>query len=107
MRTLIYVAQKDKNIHLPLNKIFFQAGFSVVMERNKALNLILVLADNPINAKLIKHAASKKLIDNLKLQQPNNHDPAYDILKKISGKDYGERDYQAWEKYLRSDAGTR
>jgi hypothetical protein len=102
LRTLIYVAKKDKNIHLPLDKIVFEAGFPVVTERNKALNIIAVLADNPTNAKLIKHAIGKQLIDNLKLQQPSNHNPAYEILKKISGKNYGERDYQAWEKYLTS-----
>ena len=102
LRTLIYLAQKDKNIHLPLDKIFYETGFPIVTERNKALYVISALADNPTNAKLIKHAIGKQLIDNLKLQQPSNHNPAYEVLKKISGKNYGERDYQAWEKYLRS-----
>ena len=36
----------------------------------------------------------------LRLGQPNNHDYAYRILKAISGQQFGERDYQAWETWL-------
>ena len=42
------------------------------------------------------------LLAMLRLQQPNNHDFAYLILKAISGQSYGERDYSAWEAWLRA-----
>jgi hypothetical protein len=38
-----------------------------------------------------------KLIKLLRLLQPNNHSIAQSILKKVSGKDFGERNYKAWE----------
>ena len=37
----------------------------------------------------------------LRLEQPNNHDQAYDVLKAISGQGYGERDYDAWAAWLK------
>jgi hypothetical protein len=33
----------------------------------------------------------------LRMLKPNNHDPAYEILKLVSGESYGDRDYAAWE----------
>jgi hypothetical protein len=35
----------------------------------------------------------------LRLAQPNNHDPAYEILMQVSGETFGERDYAAWERW--------
>ena len=35
----------------------------------------------------------------LKLEKANNHDPAYEILKQVSGEGFGERDYAAWERW--------
>jgi len=40
----------------------------------------------------------------LRLEQPNNHDYAYKILKAISGQELGERDYAAWESWLNAVA---
>jgi hypothetical protein len=31
----------------------------------------------------------------LRLAKPNNHDPAYEILRKVSGETFGDRDYAA------------
>jgi hypothetical protein len=36
----------------------------------------------------------------LKLKQPNNHNISYQLLKKISGKDFGEDNSIAWEKWI-------
>jgi hypothetical protein len=38
----------------------------------------------------------------LRLEQPNNHDPAYQILTKVSGEAFGDRDYAAWERWAAS-----
>ena len=40
----------------------------------------------------------------LRLLQPNNHDHAYFILKTISGKEFGDRDYDAWAQWLKQQA---
>jgi len=38
----------------------------------------------------------------LRLRQPNNHDFAHSILKQISGRSFGDREYAAWEAWLAS-----
>jgi hypothetical protein len=43
----------------------------------------------------------------LKLEQPNNHDPAYRILRTVSGENFGERDYAAWERWAAQSRGNR
>jgi hypothetical protein len=44
--------------------------------------------------------AGPTLIKLLELEQPNNHDFVYSILKQVSGKDLGERDIAAWQRWL-------
>ncbi len=49
---------------------------------------------------MVATRAGATLLAMLRLQQPNNHDFAYSILKRISGQSFGERDYAAWEAWL-------
>ncbi|MFA5960575.1 MAG: hypothetical protein WC785_08655 [Tatlockia sp.] len=49
---------------------------------------------------LIIHKGKKNLLALLQLKQPNNHDWAYLLLKKISGKNYGAYNLSAWEKWF-------
>lgn len=69
-------------------------------DRNKAVSL---LASVPLNKKsrlLIINKGQKDLLNLLRLKQPNNHDWAYLLLKKISGKNYSEYDISAWERWF-------
>lgn len=69
-------------------------------DRNKALSL---LANTPLDKKsrlLIIHKGQKDLLALLHLKQPNNHDWAYVVLKKISGENYDEYDISAWERWF-------
>jgi hypothetical protein len=71
-------------------------------DRNKALNIILESAGSPkANQAIIDHGGDY-LISLLRLKQPNNHEPAYYILKKVSGKNFGEHDIVAWQRWLNS-----
>lgn len=71
-----------------------------VDERNKTLILLNKLADQPrYHAGLVRLAA-RQLLSLLKLQQPNNHQFAYQILRKLSAKSYGARDYGAWQAWV-------
>jgi hypothetical protein len=40
--------------------------------------------------------AGPTLLAMLELQQLNNHDPAWETVKRLSGEEYGARDYAAW-----------
>jgi hypothetical protein len=69
-------------------------------DRNKAVSL---LASAPLDKKsrlLIIHKGQEDLLALLQLKQPNNHDWAYLLLKKISGKNYSEYDISAWERWF-------
>lgn len=75
-------------------------------DRNKAAYVLDALARRPGAGAEIMPAVPA-LLDLLRLQQPNNHAPAYSILKKLSGKDFGERDYAAWERWATRAMGEK
>lgn len=69
-------------------------------DRNKALLVLLNAANSSSSKQLIIREGTKQLVSLLRLKQPNNHEMAYDLLKKISGKDFGSHNPDAWEKWL-------
>jgi hypothetical protein len=72
-------------------------------DRNKAVAVVAGLVARPDGAKLYREVIAQAgpiLIKLLALEQPNNHDFAYSILKQVSGKDFGERDVAAWQRWL-------
>lgn len=100
MRVIGAILMQNKTIPTPINEICTALNYPSTTDRNKALFITLTLIDNPNVAAYIKQHAGQHLINMLKLEQPNNHDFSFLILKKMSGKQYGERDYDAWEKWL-------
>ena len=75
--------------------------FPATTDRHKAAAILSGMADQTEYHNAITKQAGPVLLQMLKLSQPNNHDFAYDILKKVSKKDYGERNYDSWEKWLK------
>ena len=71
-------------------------------DRNKALYVLLYEANANASKKLILQKGGDKILSLMQLKQPNNHDPAYDLLKKISGKDFGSTNLRAWKNWIYS-----
>ena len=71
-------------------------------DRNKSLYVLLTSAENKITRQALISKADQPLLDLLALKQPNNHDPAYQILKKISGQDFGEYNLSAWRQWFKT-----
>lgn len=71
-------------------------------DRNKTLHILLESSTDKAAKKLIIAQAGEKLIDLLRLKQPNNHKTAWLLLKSISGRDFGEHDISAWKTWLDS-----
>jgi hypothetical protein len=69
-------------------------------DRNKSLLAVLSSDFTPAKKQQIIQTSGETLINLLALKQPNNHLPAYEILKKISGKDFGEFNLSAWRAWL-------
>ena len=71
--------------------------FPTVTDRNKALYILAGLARHPKYVPYIIRGAKIKLIENLKMLQPNLHENSYRVLQVLSGKKYGSREYLVWE----------
>lgn len=71
-------------------------------DRNKALFILFTAVDAQQLKAVILQKGGDQLLALLKLKQPNNHDWAYQILKKMSGKDFGSTNVVAWTKWVTS-----
>ncbi len=100
MRVLGATLERVKVSDFPVDKVIVALDFPSETDRNKALYILLSLSNQPKYAKYIRTHAATLLINHLKMFQPNLHDGSYEVLTKISGKKYGERDYKAWQDWL-------
>lgn len=98
MRVLQDIAHHRPDVAVPVEPALAAIDFPATTDRNKALAMLHGLAARPELRPAIR-ARAPQLIAALRLQQPNNHDFAYQILKTISGEAHGERDYAAWERW--------
>ena len=102
MRILSQVAEERTGVAIPIRPFLDALDFPDTTDRNKSLATLDALTGRPENKGILLREAGPKLVRILRLLQPNNHDYAYGILKKISGKDFGERNYEAWGQWLDS-----
>ncbi len=100
VRVLSEIALKHPEMEIPVEPILQVLNFPAATDRNKAGYTLASLSLKEKNKKIILHKAGIILLAMLRLEQPNNHDPAYSILKNISGENFGDRDYGAWEKWV-------
>ena len=70
-----------------------------ITDRNKALYVLDNAAEDKETGTIILNKAGRKLLALLQLQQPDNHEIAYLLLKKISGKDFGSTNIGAWKNW--------
>lgn len=92
------IAVKPSNFDmLPVIKML---DAPILTDRNKALFMLMGLSDNPKHKRYIIQNANKALMTALKMKQPNLHGNVHALLKKMSQKDFGERDYIAWQNWL-------
>jgi hypothetical protein len=99
MRVLGATLAKN-NVDFPVQEAITALDFPMETDRNKALYIILSLTNQPRYAKFIAVHAKTELLEELKMRQLNLHDLAYEVLKKISGKNYSDRNYVAWKNWL-------
>lgn len=103
MRVLGAIAEKYKLSDSEIKKVINALDYPLVTDRNKAAFIIHnVIKNDPSKHSLVVKSAGAALLKLLKLQQPNNHDFAYQILKEISHQNYSEHDYQSWERWIKT-----
>ena len=99
LRVLIHIAQDYPEVPIPIAQVVEALGYPNTTDRNKAAYILVELAKRAEHRETLIEQAVPILLEMLKLQQPNNHDPAYRILTQLSGQQYGARDYAAWEQW--------
>lgn len=100
MRVLSAISTYHKDLDLSIDAVLEALNFPSTTDRNKASAILAGLADRPAYQKDIIKKGGHILLKILRLTQPNNHDFAYQILRTVSGKDFDERDYAAWERWV-------
>jgi hypothetical protein len=90
---------RGANVDFPIRDLIVALDFPSSADRNKAAYTVSALADQTRYRDIIRADAVPAALRLLRLEKPNNHDPAYEILKQVSGEVFGDRDYAAWERW--------
>jgi hypothetical protein len=104
LRVMLYMAQADANREYPLRDIVAAFDFPSTSDRNKSGWILVALAASPRYRDAIRREAVPVALRLIRLEQPINHDPAYELLKALSGESFGDRDYAAWERWAAESA---
>ena len=102
MRVIGETIDKAKMDKLDLKPFLNILDSPYTTDRNKALSILLTLANSEASINEIIQLGGDKILSLMQLKQPNNHDPAYLVLKKISGKDFGPTNLSAWTEWVSS-----
>ncbi len=101
MRVLAFIASSQPEVDIPIPPIATALRYPATTDRNKAAAILFGLANRGEDHEVIARRAGPALLEILRLEQPNNHDFAYRILRQISGEAFGDRDYEDWERWLK------
>jgi hypothetical protein len=99
MRIMMEMAASAPNRDYPVKDLIAALEFPSSEDRNKSAYVLSILVKSPRYRAAIDKQTVPSLLKLLRLRQANNHDPAYEILKTLSGKTFGDRDYKAWESW--------
>ena len=102
MRVIGATLQKSKITHIDVTPYISLLDSPFATDRNKALYVLDSVAVSPETKRLILQKAGDKLLALLQLKQPNNHEYAYKLLMKISGKNYDSHHQSSWKKWIHS-----
>lgn len=107
MRVLGATIYKANIANVDVVPFINQLDSPYVTDRNKALYVLFAIANSPSGKKQILNHGKEKLVQILRLKQPNNHDIAYFILKMISNKEYASTDIKGWEKWSKETSSAK
>jgi hypothetical protein len=101
MRVLVMIQQKADAVVVPLAAVLRAMHFPTTVDRNKAAYALVEIAKRspPADRVRIAREAGDVLVAMAAMSQPNNRDPAVEILQSISGEFHGT-DAAAWRAWL-------
>jgi hypothetical protein len=101
MRVLVMIQESADTAVVPLDPVLHAMRFPTTTDRNKAGFLLAGIAKRASarDRARIAREVGDVLLAMAAMKQPNNRDPAIDVLKAISGEDHGT-DVAAWRVWL-------
>ena len=102
MRVLAQTMEKSKISQVDAMPFLNLLDSPYDTDRNKALYVLSTAVESEAAKTLVIQHGKTRLLALLELKQPNNHDLAYLILKKISGKKFADTNVKAWDKWFSS-----
>jgi len=102
LQILSDVALYHKGVLIDLSKILPVLDYPTISDRSKALSVLVGLGDNPSYKPLLLTRGTPYLLGLLRLRQPSNHDLAFTLLSTLSQKSVGQRDYDGWTAWVKS-----
>jgi hypothetical protein len=106
MRVLVVIQQKADAVVVPLAAVLRAMHFPTTADRNKAAYALVEIAkrSSPADRVRIAREVGDVLVAMAAMSQPNNRDPAVQILRAISGEDHGT-DAAGWRAWLARQRG--
>ncbi len=102
LRVIGTTLYKSRITHLDAKPFIALLDSPYLTDRNKALNILLVIAENPAMKQQILQVSGQRIVDLLQLTQPDNHNLAYALLKKITHQRFGDRQFAQWKDWVRT-----
>ncbi len=103
LQILADVVNHRKDLRVDVEKILPLLDDVAGTVRGKTMGLLVPMVDNGAQRKkMLPHAP--RLVELLKLKQPDNHDLAFTLLGQISHKTFDRRDYVSWESWAKKAA---
>ena len=108
LRVLGDIAEKNKEVILPIKPILEALEFPRSSDRSKAVFLAMMMASGSqqVRDEILKTGVPS-LLSMLKGNQPDQRDFSHNILRKISGKDFPSSDYLAWSGWFQKVSRER
>lgn len=106
LQILADIANHRKELKIDLDRVIPALDDPKGEVRSKVMGLLVALSDDePQRAKLL--GAAPRLVELLKLKQPETSDLAFTVLGLVSKKDLDRRDVPAWEKWAAAAASGK
>lgn len=106
IQILADISHHRKEIRIDLDRVLPALDDPLGVVRAKVMGLLVSMSDDKEQrAKLL--SAAPRLVDLLKLRQPDSSDLAYTVLGLVSKKNLDRRDIPAWEKWAAAAASGK
>lgn len=93
------IALYHKDVPVDVARVLSVLDYPLTSDREKAMSVLVGLADRPAYRSYITARAAPDLVRLLRLSQPSNHDLAFTLLAMLSQQSYDQHDYDAWARW--------